>query len=345
MATKHSGAELRTMSPPQPSVAVIMVNWNGWRDTLNAYESLTKASYVNWKLIVVDNDSTDSSSEHISRARTDIILIQSDRNTGFAGGCNMAIARANALGFEYVFLLNNDARVFPNTIMDLVQATKALDDKSILGSVVRYEASGELQFFGSAKSEVWGAPHWFPPSEEAFAASPPVIESDFIFGAALFAPTSVVQRVGEFDERYFLNFEETDWCYRARRLGFQCFVVKDALTYHKGGASLGPLRGPMQTYFMARNELLFCEHHVSKLQLLRTYMKFIRRITHEIYEDMFKGPRRAGLQPRTRALALALRDYVMRRFGDCPPIIRKLAHEIGQSEPPRASQQAAHETQ
>jgi GT2 family glycosyltransferase len=317
---------------PAGLVGVILVNWNGWQHSLNAYESLRSSTYENWVLIVVDNASADDSLTHLRALGPDVHLIESKENLGFAGGCNLARIKAEALGVDYLFLMNNDSVVTPQTIEELVRASESLQDKAILGSVVRYQ-SGELQFFGSEQSKTLGYPVWRPASEEQFSNCDDLIPSDFIFGAALFVPIPIFKIVGAFDERFFLNFEETDWCYRARSIGFDCFVVKRAMTFHKGSASLGSISGPMQIYFLQRNELLFCEKNVSFGQLIRVYRKALRHSLGQLRRSLGLHPQtRGGFEPGGKARLLAVRDYVLRRFGDCPPIIRKLAEEHGQAD-------------
>lgn len=330
MTSGNGDSSMRPQSSVRPgSVGVVLVNWNGWRDTIEAYESVRASTHEDWVVIAVDNASTDESAEQLRKVQERFHLVENPTNAGFAGACNVAVEKARSLGLDYVFFLNNDALVRSATIERLIEASRALGDTAVLGSVVRYEETGELQFYGSRESEMWGAPRWLPPVEACFEEAPDLIESDFIFGAALFSPMRLIDQTGAFDERFFLNYEETDWCYRARRAGIPCFVVKAALTQHKGSASLGPLAGPMQTYFLVRNELLFTETHASRLQLMRVYKKALKHSLLRL-EDAFKRRRglRFKLDSSSRAYFLAIRDYAFRRFGDCPPRVRQLAKEF-----------------
>lgn len=330
MTSGNGDPSMRPLPPARPGrVGVVLVNWNGWQDTIEAYESVRASTHGDWVVIAVDNASTDESAERLRNIGERFHLVQNPTNAGFAGACNVAVEKARTLGADYVFFLNNDALVTSTTIERLLEASRALGDRAVLGSVVRYDETGELQFYGSHESEMWGAPRWLPPVEASFEEAPDLIESDFIFGAALFSPMPLIAQTGAFDERFFLNYEETDWCYRARRAGIPCFVVKAALTHHKGSASLGPLAGPMQTYFLVRNELLFTETHASTLQLMRVYKKALK---HSLLRLQDAVKRRRGLSVKldtsSRAYFLAIRDYLFRRFGDCPPRVRQLAKEF-----------------
>jgi GT2 family glycosyltransferase len=309
-----------------PSIGVVSVNWNGWQNTLKAYDSLVASAYSNWKLVIVDNASTDDSIKQLSRGFANVILIESPINSGFAGGCNLGIAKIRELDLDYVFLLNSDATVSTDALTNLVSASIELSDRAALGSVVRYWPSGQVQFFGSQRSSVTGRPEWYNDPADALMLNSKLIKTDFIFGAALFAPTWMFNKIGVFDERFFLNFEETDWCYRATAAGIPLYVLSSALVYHLGSASLGAIDGPLQTYFVHRNRLLFYDKHASIRHRILGFVHVVRHLASRLKRDLkiflHSG---APIHPSTWALALAVRDYVLRRFGDCPPVVREMA--------------------
>jgi GT2 family glycosyltransferase len=316
---EHSGSA----SPIMPRVAVVMVNWNGWRDTVKAHASLQGSSYTEWRLIVVDNASTDDSLARLSALGPKATLIASPENAGFAGGCNIGIRAALAEGADYIFLLNNDATVRTETLERLVQ-TAVSTGEAILGCVIRESHSGELQYFGSRRSIEIGGPDWFTSPADLERLNQPLIETDFVFGAALFAASRLFQRIGLFDERFFLTFEETDWCYRAAALGVPRFVVTDAVADHAGSASMGSAASPLQAYFLQRNRLLFYEKHAGLRFVLRGLKRALQTARHGLKRE-FLGLLKGGrIDPARHARMIALRDYLIRRFGDCPAEIRNL---------------------
>lgn len=324
IAATHAGQIART-----PLVAVVVVNWNGWKDTLAAHESLLADTTIDWKLIVIDNASTDGSLQHLAALPPEVTVVASQINLGFAGGCNLGVETARAMGARYIFFLNNDAMVVPDTLRQLVEASEAHGDTAALGAVVRYHPAGTLQFFGSRRSAYWGTPERLQAPHDVARLSDPYIDTADILGAAMFVPTALLAKVGGFDERFFLNFEETDWCYRARAEGVDCIVVAKALVLHRSGASLGSFEAPMQAYFMNRNELLFSEKHGSARQFLRSYKKMLVQIARRTASALRQRARggEGRLSPSTKALALAVRDYTFRRFGDCPDVVRVWARE------------------
>ena len=270
----------------------------------------------------MDNASSDDSAVKLAEQLPTADIILNPRNAGFSGGCNIGMKRALSLGYDYVFLLNNDATADPLCLAELVRASAQLNDGAILGAAVKFADSGQYQFIGSATASATGLPKWLAP--ENFEPSALMIESDFIFGAAFFIPTAILRSVGLMDERFFLNYEETDLCFRARQQGAKCYVVPSAVVFHQSGATLGDLDSPLQAYFLVRNELLFAEKHSTLRQRLFLYKRRLR-----LYFLMIKNSAKSRTPPdlRTRSMGYAIRDYALRRFGDCPEAVRRYAAE------------------
>jgi GT2 family glycosyltransferase len=327
------------MTGSQPeTTAVIIVNWNGWRDTLEASASLIKWGGPNAKLILVDNASTDDSVVRLRKQLPTAELIANSVNAGFAGGCNLGIRRALELGCKYVFLLNNDAIIGPKTVSELIIASKRLNDCAILGSVVRYTNARGYQFFGSQRIEATGQPRWFEYTRDHAQLTCPLIESDFILGAALFAPSEIFRDVGEFDERFYLTYEDVDLCYRARARGIRSFVVTSSEVEHYASATMGPVEAPLQSYFLARNELLFIEKHCNRSLRLVMHARRLRRLIWRISQATVA---RRLSDPSTIAMICGFRDYGLRRFGDCPRRIRIYATAYGSAITPNLCTRAS----
>lgn len=301
-------------------VGVVLLNWNGWRYTVAAANSLRSSPGVSITTIIVDNASTDGSLEHLRAALPEAEIVAHPINAGFAGGCNVGIRRALELGCDYVFLLNNDAFVCPATIPELVAQSRRLHDKAILGSVVRFADSDEYQYFGSRYCNQSAHPVWFKSADDGHLLAQPLIETDFALGAALFVHSDIIRQVGMFDERFYLTYEDVDLCYRARKCGISCTMVTGSVVYHHASVSMGPESAPLQTYFLTRNELLFSEKNVGKMQLFRLYCFRLGRLFLRILRSATNG---AWSDPSFRAMLLGYRDYLFRRFGECPPVIRR----------------------
>jgi GT2 family glycosyltransferase len=302
------------------SVGVVIVNWNEWQHTVAACQSLDQSLHRDFKIVIIDNASSDASVSQLRAAVPQAEIIANSTNAGFSGGCNIGIRRALDLKCDYIFLLNNDARAESRTITRLIEASRSKSDAALLGSSVIHASSGDYQFFGSRAGTIVGKPENFEIGTNAQLLNQQFIETDYILGAALFLPADVLHKIGLFDERFFLNYEETDLCYRARKLGIPSFVVPSSVVRHYASATLGPYNAPMQTYFLTRNALLFADKHASLKQRLAAYRFRLATLYWEIRKSWEAG---SIMNLPTRAMALAFWDYALRRFGDCPAIIRR----------------------
>jgi GT2 family glycosyltransferase len=301
-------------------VGVVIVNWNGWQHTLAACQSLDQSLHQAFKVIIVDNASSDDSLARLRTALPQVEIIANSVNAGFSGGCNIGIRRALDLECDYIFLLNNDALAESQTISRLIDASRSKNDAALLGSAVVFASSGRYQFFGSRTGKVVGMSEYFNAVADAQLLQQEFIKTDFILGAALFLPAAALTKTGLFDERFFLNYEETDLCYRARDLGIDSFIVPSSLVRHHANSTLGPYTAPMQSYFLTRNALLFADKHAPLGQRLRAYKYHLATFYWNIRKSWEAG---SIMDRPSRAMARAFWDYGMRRFGDCPALIRR----------------------
>lgn len=302
-------------------VGIVIVNWNRWQYTIAACRSLAQSAHREFRIIIVDNASADDSLAQMRAALPGADIIASTVNAGFAGGCNIGIRRALDLQCEYVFLLNNDAEVESQTISRLIAVSRARDDRALLGSAVIFADTGNYQFFGSRRGEVLDQSEYFSATADGNLLQQEVIETDFIMGAGLFLPARVLEKTGLFDERFFLNYEETDLCHRARKLGFSSFVVPASVVRHHAHATLGPYRAPMQLYFLTRNALLFTQKHGSAEERRETLKSRLTAFYWNVRRSWEAG---VFLDPPTRGMLRGFWDYYRENFGDCPPSIRRL---------------------
>ncbi len=142
--------------PASPVVYVILLNWHGWRDTIVCLDSMAKIDYQNAHTLVVDNGSTDDSVARIHDAHPEVSIIETGRNLGFSGGCNVGVRRALEEGADYIWLLNNDTTVDPQALSAMVSLAEADPMVGAVGSVLYYlDNPKDIQAWGGGRVCFW----------------------------------------------------------------------------------------------------------------------------------------------------------------------------------------------
>ena len=234
-------------------VYVVVLNWNGWRDTIACVASLQRQDYLNLNLLVVDNGSSDNSVDHIKKVLPEVELIQTGANLGFGGGCNVGIRLALERGADYVWLVNSDATVDPGALSALVCCAERKPACGAVGAVI-YESDKpeQIQLWGGGTVNLWcGRSH------HRTSAGP----IDFISGASLLLRRTALENAGVFDDAlFFMYWEDTDLSFRLCSAGWQLAVAEDARVWHKQAASLGK-RSPLLDEYFARSGVRFLRRY------------------------------------------------------------------------------------
>lgn len=339
-AARRGTAPVPLPAPPHPSVAVIVLNWNGGSDTLACLESLGKLDYPNARVMVVDNGSTDDSVEAIRRRHPDIRLMENGANLGFAGGNNPGIQAALDEGYEYVLLLNNDTVVDSALVTAFVEAAQAHPRAGVFGAkILCLSEPQRLWHAGGYWNDDWlnFVTHGAGEIDQGQFDTPRQV--DWVVGCAFFVRASVFRELGLLAPAFFLNFEEIDFCSRARRHGYACQYVPRARLWHRVSASMGGETSPMRVYFNTRNRLLWARRNTRPGLRWRIYAMVTRYLWHRVAPAL-RGRRvsrpwslrkwlwsiaHASSSPETRAMYCGWRDFWLGRFGDCPVEIRALS--------------------
>lgn len=225
-----------------PRIDVVVLNWNGWQDTIGCLESLQRQDYPHVNVLVIDNGSTDGSVDHIRSAMPTVELVRTGANLGFGGGCNAGIRLALARGADYVWLINSDAVVDPGALSALVRRAGQDPMLGAVGSVL-YEAEppDRVQLWGGGSVNLW-----LGRSRHRLSPGP----LDFISGASVLLRRAALDGVGLFDEaNFFMYWEDTDLGFRMRRAGWRLAVAEDSRVWHKQSASLGRGSPVLDEYF------------------------------------------------------------------------------------------------
>jgi len=273
--------------------------------TLASLKSVINSNYKNLKIILIDNsENLNFPVEKLEElGKESIVLIKNKKNTGFAEGCNIGIKMALKNNADYIFLLNNDAIVYESMFDEFLKYAE--DEKvDILGGKIYYAdnlitpltpplSRGEDMNVGLSmdRAILWyagGKIDWLRgrgvhigqdiPDNEEFDT---VMETDFVTGCAIFIKRKVFETIGLLDEKYFLYFEDVDFCVRAKKAGFKIKYIPSAKIEHIVSATTKK-ESPLSIYYQNRNRLIFMRTHTSIFNVIvffiLYFLGFIRRI-------------------------------------------------------------------
>lgn len=328
-----------------PIISIIILNWNGKDDILECLESVMKIDYPNYSVVVVDNGSTDDSVQAIKTAFPDVVILETGKNLGFAEGNNVGIRYALRKGVEYILLLNNDTVVDPQILNASLEAANKYPRAGVFGAKVYYYSEPAMISFAGAKwsDNLMYFEHLGIKTIDRGVDFQEIAPSEYALGCALFFRSNIVDKIGFLEPKFFLIYEEADWCFRAKRAGYQCYVVPQAKVWHKISVSFGGKESPLHTYFMTRNRLLFAERNLPLKWRYAIYRDALRNILpgfslgtekarkhwliKRIYWEtlrILKEIVRRCQDPTSKAKFFGVRDYFLRRFGSGSTDIWKL---------------------
>lgn len=294
-------------------IAIVTVNYNTEEDTKNLLTSLKKINTSNFTFftIIIDNGSENVLKIEESEGVKNIRL---EENLGFTGGYNLGMRMALEEGATYVMIVNNDTILDPDMLQNMITVLE--NDTSIGVTVPKiYFAKGHEFHIDRYKKEDLGKVFWYAGGHidwsHAMSVHRGVDEVDngqydrpeeitFATGCCMLFRREVLEKVGLFDDRYFLYFEDADLSERVRRAGYKIYYVPNAILYHvnassSGGAGKGNL---LQDYFITRNQMLFGMKYApmrTKAALVRQSMKIL-----------------SSGRPKQKQ---AIRDYYLGKFG------------------------------
>jgi GT2 family glycosyltransferase len=307
----------------EPKVSIILLNWNGWEDSIECLESIYQIKYPNYNVILVDNNSEDESIDKIHdycngkitveseffeykpnnkpieiiKAETDkkgqpstnsLILIENTKNYGFAEGNNIGIKYAlKSLKTEYVLLLNNDTVVDENFLDELIKMGESDEKIGLIGpKTLFYDKKDTLQEAGGGNVDLIHCQvHEIGFNAVDDGSYNKYLEPDYIGGACLLIKKSVINEVGLLDSNYFMYWEDVDWCFTSHEYGYKCSYAYKSMIWHKYGTSS---ENYFKMYYLNRNRLYFMRKHASRSQYLQFLAYYIPYIIFESFYQLIR---------------------------------------------------------
>lgn len=293
-------------------VGLVILHFNKPDLTEACLESVRQLETKGFKIeVIVVNNNPLEKIDFLKKKFLEFIFLKTSKNLGYAGGNNFGIKKALARKADFVLLLNNDTFFDKKLVIEFLKAAKADKQVGVLGPKIYFAPGCEFhQQIYQQKDKgkvIWyagGLVDW----QNIIASHRGVDEvdqrqyiqleaTDFVSGCAMLVRKEVFEKVGFFDENYFLYLEDVDWCWRAKRKGYKIIFVPSAKLWHANAGS-SEVGGPLHDYYLTRNRMLFGFKYASwraKFALIRESLKIL-----------FKG------SPWQK---LGIKDFYLRRFG------------------------------
>lgn len=260
-----------------PRVTVIILNWNGYEDTASCLESLQKATYDNYQIMLLDNGSIGDDADKLRSNYGDIVhLVRENENRGFAVGNNICVSYAmESLKQDYFLLLNNDTEVDHDFLSQLIDTVVMNGEIGIAGpKVYYYSLQDRIQAAGVKLNLLSGGIQLIGRGQKDADHHDVVTWVPAIMGCCMLIRREVFEKIGMLDKDYFCYHEEIDFCLRASRAGYKIACVPSAKIWHKT-----PYREKLwrkmpadgrsgfdQTYYLTRNLFILERKNADRLQ-------------------------------------------------------------------------------
>ena len=242
----------------EKKVSIILVNYNGYEDTVECVKSILTCDYTNYDIYIVENGSRDK--ENIKEdifLNEHCIVIYSEKNGGFSEGNNIGIEASLKSNPDYVLLLNNDTVVTPTFLNELVCVAEENKQCTIVTSTINYYYDKEKHWYSyGTYNKLLG--YTSMPSSDTKHTKP--FSVSFATGCLMLIRTEFIRKYGMLSEDYFLYSEDTEYCLRVLEKGYTILSVPKVLIYHKVNASTGT-GSLMQQYYLTRNYLIVAKQY------------------------------------------------------------------------------------
>lgn len=258
-------------------ISIVIVNWNyGHGVRLLVKTIIDQFANYEWRpqIIIVDNNSSDGSVEILRTLSDDVTIIASSVNHGFAGGCNLGCGEAI---YPLILFLNPDTIVDRKTIVECVEFMNHPKNSRVGVLGIQLVNEGGLVTRSSARFprasmfllQNLGVTRFLPALGHTMSEWPhdQTREVDQVIGAFFLTRREVYDRLGGFDERFFVYFEEVDYAYRARKIGYSSVFFAGAQAFHEGEGTTAKIKG-RRLFYLLRSRILYGKKHYNALENL-----------------------------------------------------------------------------
>lgn len=272
------------MSLIQINIYAIILNYNSSHDTMSLYSELVNCMYENLVVLVIDNNSADLNRKLLEENIPHDKLILNKRNLGYAAGNNIGIDIALKANADYIWILNPDIRVDKNALSILVETMQNDSTLAAVGPRILKRENPEIIFTDGEKLLMNKECHTHQKNHNKNRIEVEATldyDIDYVDGSCILINSKAINDTGFLPEEYFLYFEETDWCSKAKQLGYNLAINSHSFVYN-----LTSKKKETFHYYFMRNRLIFSKKYHPAFNEVRKY--YFHLLLKE-FMNRFKG--------------------------------------------------------
>jgi GT2 family glycosyltransferase len=244
---------------------VIIVGWNNYDNTRECLQSILNQQQIGTEIFLVDNGSKTEPLDNLSLLFPEINYIYSEKNLGFAAGTNLGLQKALSAGYNYFLIINNDTRADLLMLSELVKPLKDENVGLVAPFIYYYDNPDKVWSCGGFINNVLLMPL---DSHNVKKAVFNPTERTFLSGCCYLMRRELLEQVGLFDERFFLYFEDLDYCKRVVQSRWKMMAIPTAKLFHKVSQSSGGQFSESERFHYAKSSGLYFRKHMNKFNAL-----------------------------------------------------------------------------
>jgi GT2 family glycosyltransferase len=261
----------------------IILNYNSAKDTIELYRQLLSFNLSSVFIQIIDNASNKVDIKLLQNNIASDQLILNSKNLGYAGGNNIGISNAINNNADFILILNPDIRLNEDTIPIIINTIKKNGNIAAIGPRICYRDEPDKIYSDGGmlfpnKGYITGHKNTNKKINDVFNDQEDT-RVDYINGSCMLINTTLLKKIGELNETFFLYFEETEWCRRAQKIGFQTLVNTNAVAFHSSSH-----KGSSYYFYMTRNRLLLAK--LEKKYYTLTKNKIAKNLLKELLNKL-----------------------------------------------------------
>ena len=272
-----------------PKIYILILNYNCSQETVELYRNILELYKDEIRILIIDNHSKPSDKDYLKNYIPHSNLILNNENRGYAGGNNVGIDIGLKEKVDYIWILNPDIRLVKDTLPVLLETIK--DDPSLaaVGPRILKRENPDVIFTDGEKllMDEKCSTHQKYHGKSKFEIPATIdYDIDYVDGSCILINAKALSELGNLPEEYFLYFEETDWCYRAKKNGWNLAVNSNANVYN-----LTSLKKETFHYYFMRNRLIFSKKfHPNYKEVRRYYVKLLLKEFLNRFQGKYLNP-------------------------------------------------------